>query len=100
MKAIPIEHFQFLGFKVRDKITGFEGVGTALSFDLYGCVQTVITPTAVNGEMKDARWFDNNRLEIISNERVMRLPNFALELEERDEKGGAEKPAFSQLSAK
>jgi hypothetical protein len=95
-RAVPTEHFGFLGFKVRDKVTGFEGVAASICFDLYGCVQSAVTPPAANGEIKEGRWFDNNRLEIISDEPVMRFPNFAVELKDRDERGPAEKPSFAR----
>lgn len=94
--AVPAEHFRFLGFKVRDKVTGFEGVAVSLCFDLYGCVQTVISPPAANGEIKEGRWFDNNRLEIVSDDRVMNFPNFAVELKDRDERGPANKPSLER----
>jgi hypothetical protein len=28
------EYFKWLGFKIRDKVTGLVGIGTCLSFDL------------------------------------------------------------------
>ena len=69
------EAFEILGFKVRDRITGFAGVASSVSFDLYGCIQVVINP-GVNKEMKmrESHWFDINRLKITSKERVMPLP--------------------------
>ena len=39
-------HMKLLGHKVEDKVTGFKGVVSSLSFDLYGCVQAVVTPAA------------------------------------------------------
>ena len=45
------QHFKLLGMKVKDKVTGYSGVVTSLSFDLYGCVQAVITP--ITGKDKD-----------------------------------------------
>lgn len=33
-----MKHIDLLGLKAEDKVTGFKGVITTLSFDLYGCV--------------------------------------------------------------
>jgi hypothetical protein len=33
---------KLLGTKVRDVVTGFVGIVTSVSFDLYGCVQAVV----------------------------------------------------------
>ena len=68
-------HLDSLGFVVRDKVTEFEGVVTTLSFDLYGCIQVVVTPPTGSSE-KEAKWFDISRLEFISEEPVMDIPDF------------------------
>lgn len=89
------QHVDFLGFKVRDKVTGFEGVAETVSFDLYGCVQVVVTPAAKDGEKKEGRWFDIQRLVVMAPERVMEVPSFAA-LATSDgthEHGPADKPA-------
>lgn len=49
-----------LGERYRDKITGFEGVATARSEYLYGCVRVGLEG-ALNGEPKEL-WFDEQRL--------------------------------------
>lgn len=91
------EHLRFLGVKVRDRVTGFTGVATSTCFDLYGCVQTIVQPEVdEKSVVPDSRWFDNNRLEIVG-DRVMDLPNFALELKDRDQRGPADKPSMEQL---
>jgi hypothetical protein len=71
------KHVSLLGLKVRDKVTGFEGVVESVSFDLYGCVQAVVKPAAKDGEIKDGRWHDIQRLEVIDSGRVMPVPSFA-----------------------
>ncbi len=43
------EHIKFLGLQVRDEVTGFSGVVTSMSFDLYGCIQAVVTPKVKEG---------------------------------------------------
>jgi len=94
------EHVDILGRQVRDRVTGFEGVAASVSFDLYGCVQVVVTPKAKDGETKSGVWLDIQRLEITDPTRVMPVPSFEL-LATRPEPasppvhthGPAEKPA-------
>lgn len=66
---------KLMGVKVRDRVTGFTGVVSSVSFDLYGCVQAVVTPGVdEKGEMKDGRWFDTSRLDVVDAKPVMELP--------------------------
>lgn len=82
------EHFKLLGFKVRDVVTGFEGVLESISFDLYGCVQAIVKGGLdEKGIPRDGRWFDTKRLVAISDRPVMAIPAFEVV------PGGAEKPA-------
>lgn len=89
--------FSLLGYKVQDVVTGFEGVATSLNFDLYGCVQAIVTPPINADEKKaESRWFDTKRLSRISLEPVMPVPVFA-EPEERSfaaPRGGEDPPPF------
>lgn len=81
-----------LGHRVRDVITGFEGVVESVGFDLYGCVQVVIRPVISDkGEMQDGRWLDLKRVEQISTAPVMAVPAF-VKLALGDETGPADKP--------
>lgn len=85
------EHFKLLGFKVRDVVTGFEGIATTISFDLYGCVQAIVSPGLNDkGEPGDGRWFDVKRLVATGGKPVMELPTFEVV------PGGSEKPSFPQ----
>lgn len=91
------KHFQLLGQKVSDRVTGFTGVVTSLSFDLYGCIQAIIHPgVQPDGKMGDQCWFDINRLEVVSNEPVMGRPNFEFGEVAEGKKGPADKPAFGK----
>lgn len=54
-----------LGFKVKDKVTGLEGIATARIDYLYGCRQYGVTPEAKDGKTNDTCWFDEGRLEIL-----------------------------------
>lgn len=69
-------HLALLGWAVKDKVTGFTGTVSTIGFDLYGCVQAIVTPKAVfesNGAQKLDRseWFDVSRLEKIGDQPVM-----------------------------
>lgn len=78
MDTIKIaKHFELLGLKVKDRVTGLEGVAISLSFDLFGCIQVMLDP-GVNdkGEMRDRFWFDVSRIDIKSKKPVMKMPEF------------------------
>jgi hypothetical protein len=55
-----------LGKLGRDKVTGFEGVITAKAIHLFGCNHYYLTPKAKDNELKDPAWFDEGRIEFIS----------------------------------
>ena len=60
------EHVDTLGFKAKDKVTGYKGVVSSVSFDLYGCIQVVLTPPCgKDGKQEDGRWFDIQRIEVL-----------------------------------
>ncbi len=86
---IPKNHLALLGFKVRDAVTGFTGVVSSISFDLYGCVQAIVTPTQKDGKCEDSKWFDTKRLKPISSKPVMEVPTFDVV------PGPEAKPAFA-----
>lgn len=87
-------HFRFMGRNCRDRITGFCGVGASVCFDLYGCIQTCLTP-AHNpnaNEQQKSVWYDNNRLEVINSKLVLPLPEFMGAAKAKDAGGGFDKP--------
>jgi len=54
------------GDKVRDKITGFEGVVICISFWLNGCVQINVLSAERDKDGKEVSdWFDQGRIELI-----------------------------------
>jgi len=54
------------GDKVRDKLTGFEGIVTARIQYIYGCIQYEVKPTIdEDGNQRKHDWIDENQLEII-----------------------------------
>lgn len=55
-----------LGTKVRDVITGFEGMATGRAEYLTGCVQVCVSPRiGDDGKVRDSHWFDEDRLEVV-----------------------------------
>lgn len=88
------DHMKLLGMKVADKVTGFKGVVSSVSFDLYGCIQAVVTPfIGKDGKQELGQWFDVVRLTVTSKEPVMPLPDYAQGYVADGRKGAAEKPA-------
>ena len=52
-----------LGDKVRDSISGFEGVATSRTEFLYGCVRVCVEPQGLHdGKPIDSQYFDEQRL--------------------------------------
>lgn len=90
MKAI--EHINLLGLPAEDKVTGFKGVVTNVAFDLYGCVQAVVSPRIDDkGEIPEGKWFDITRLNL-GLEHVMDPPDFSKGYIATGKKGGFDKP--------
>ena len=86
-------HLILLGCRARDKVTGIEGVVTSVSYDLYGCIQAVMTMKAdEKGEYNMSPWFDVTRLEVTDHNPVMTRPNFDIGYVAEGKKGAAEKP--------
>ncbi len=60
-----------LGATYKDKITGFQGVCTGKVQYLTGCNQALIVPKAAeDGSLRDAIWFDEQRLDQVGGERI------------------------------
>jgi len=55
-----------LGQKVRDVVTGFEGIATAKVEYINGCVQFGVQPQAAEGKFPDSVYVDHQRLAMIS----------------------------------
>lgn len=87
------KHIDLLGMKVEDKVTGFKGVVSTIGFDLYGCVQAVVTPGMDKDEkLPEGKWFDVARLTVTSESPVMDRPNFESGKQSEGKQGAAEKP--------
>lgn len=66
-----------LGKEAKDAVTGFSGVISTMSFDVYRCVQAFVTPPVdEKGEMKDGKWFDVARLIIADDNPAMKKARF------------------------
>jgi hypothetical protein len=89
------DHINLLGMRVKDKVTGYAGVITSISFDLYGCVQAIVHPGLDdNGKLKESNWFDVGRLEVTDDKPAMDQPDFDFGPAAAGKKGPAEKPCF------
>lgn len=87
------KHLEMLGLKVEDRVTGFKGAVTSVSFDLYGCVQAIVNPgIGEDNKLIDSHWFDIGRLTVLESKPVMNLPNFEYGAIAEGKKGPAEKP--------
>lgn len=92
MNSLIIKSFDILGHKVKDRVTGFSGVASSISFDLYGCVQVAVTPGMnKEGKVESGHWFDLSRLSI-TGKKVMKAPDFEKGVIKIIDHGPAEKP--------
>lgn len=90
------EVIDMLGREGKDKITGVKGIISSISFDLYGCIQVVLTPSKVkeNSEIVFAGWFDINRIELTKKKRTMVPPSYETKYSSsKDVHGPAAKPS-------
>jgi len=85
------EHFKMLGCEAEDKVTKAKGVITSICFDLYGCIQVLLTPEA--DSKTNVKWYDITRIKSLSNNPVMNIPDFFDNSDiSEGKKGPAEKP--------
>lgn len=54
-----------LGKKLRDKITGFEGIAIGHCRYITGCDQYGLVPPMRDGKIEPSQWFDEGRLEVV-----------------------------------
>lgn len=78
-----------LGVKVRDKVTGFEGIVTSRVEYMNGCVQYCVKPKAKKGEkMPDGEYIDVEQLEYVDDGVVKPKKGEVLETGLSKENGG------------
>jgi hypothetical protein len=88
-------HLDLLGRRATDRVTGFRGVVSSVSHDLYGCVQAVLSPPVdKDGKKMDGAWFDISRLSVDHDDEppVMDRPDWNVGLVADGKHGPAEKP--------
>lgn len=55
-----------LGQKIRDKVSGIEGIAVARTEFLNGCVRITLQPKGKkDGTLPDEKWFDSQQLEVV-----------------------------------
>lgn len=62
-----------LGWKVKDKITGFSGVATGYITYITGCSQYGIVPESKDGKYPDVIYIDKQRLEVVGKKPVVNM---------------------------
>ena len=86
--------FEIFACKAKHKVSGFEGIITGMSFDLYGCIQVSVSPQVdETGKRSDGFWFDLNSIEILDKTPVMKVPDFLTGFVSEGKKGADPKPA-------
>lgn len=55
-----------LGSKVKDIVSGFEGIATGRAEYMTGCVQYLVSTTKLgkDGDIQNSHWFDEMRLKV------------------------------------
>lgn len=77
-----------LGSKVRDEVSGFEGIAFGRSEFLNGCVRIGVQPRiGADGKLPESAWFDEPQLEVIEC-RVIELPQSWLNANAKMRTGG------------
>jgi hypothetical protein len=68
----------FIGWTIRDRITGFTGVCTGFCCYISGCAQLLVTPAIKEcGDWQEPRWFDEQRVVLVDGVDRMGLDNSA-----------------------
>lgn len=61
-----------LGDEVRDSLTGFAGIVVCQNSSISGCDQLAVQPPCVDGKFEESRWFDIERIELVTKGKVER----------------------------
>lgn len=61
------------GWKVRDQITGYEGIITGICEYMTGCNQALVVPNHLDkdGKRQEGEWFDVQRLKRVGKSQVI-----------------------------
>lgn len=77
-ETIIEHHIALLGLEVEDKVTKFKGIATSVSFELYGCIQVVVSPVVGDdGKIENGKWFEVTRLRVTNHVPVMEHPDYS-----------------------
>ena len=96
--TLILKHLSLLGFKVKDRVTGAEGIVTGIDFDLYGCVQAALNRGLdKDGKPIDQSWYDVSRLQVISKAPVMAVPNYISGNQAEGRQGADAKPPLHRF---
>ena len=81
-----------LGNKVRDNITGFDGIATGRCVYLFGCAQILVSPDRLDKDGAEIKgvWFDEQRIETVEERTV------AVSAESSATSGGPQRDAPSR----
>jgi hypothetical protein len=60
-----------LGVKVRDVVTGYEGIITGAAQYISGCEQYLVVPKIKNGVASAGAWYDWQRLVVVNSKPVL-----------------------------
>lgn len=61
-----------LGWTVRDRVTGFQGVAMGYVQYLSGCNQVLVVPRVdKDGKIQPGEWLDEQRLERVGDEQIV-----------------------------
>lgn len=84
-----------LGARVKDSISGFEGIVTCRSVWLNGCVRVVITPTKLNkeGSIIPAEVVDEDQVTIID-----ASPDLRKEVQSKAATTGGDRPSIGRAA--
>ena len=67
-----------LGDKVRDTITGFEGICTGRTVYLNGCISINVEGALKKDGERSSEWFDEQRIEFVERNAFRRQPSEAM----------------------
>ncbi len=56
-----------LGLKLRDMVSGLEGIATSRVEFINGCIQYGVSGKADNGKIPDTHYIDQQQLEVVDN---------------------------------
>lgn len=89
--------FKMLGYRVKDRITGFEGIATSVGLELYGATSLSVNPgMGPDNKLGDTYWVELPRLEQVSSDPIMSPPNFEYGDVAEGKKGPENKPSPSR----